>query len=179
MRKGIFIGYPDQSGSISQESVDAFFLLMKELLENHPPVNTIVIDSMHLHDFGMRMSEVDADDFIGFPVMRPDGGVIDDRGFPYAASIPSHEHGTLCALSQKEIELYNIHGGEIETVEDILRYNNCKSIEDFMKLEKSNPHWSHEVLRGRYTPPIIKKCDCGAKHTSFPNHHYHWCQAKC
>ena len=23
-----------------------------------------------------------------------------------------------------------------------------------------------------------KKCDCGAKHTSFPQHHLHWCSAK-
>lgn len=21
----------------------------------------------------------------------------------------------------------------------------------------------------------VKKCDCGAKHTSFPNHHMSWC----
>lgn len=31
-----------------------------------------------------------------------------------------------------------------------------------------------------YLKPIVprirpKKCSCGAKHTSFPNHHEHWC----
>ena len=24
----------------------------------------------------------------------------------------------------------------------------------------------------------LRTCDCGAKHTSFPNHHYHWCGSK-
>jgi hypothetical protein len=82
-------------------------------------------------------------------------------------------------LSQKEIELYKIRSSEIETVEDILKHANCNSIIEYMKLEVSSPHWVHEILRKRYTPPVIKECDCGAKHTSFKQVHYHWCQAKC
>jgi hypothetical protein len=27
-------------------------------------------------------------------------------------------------------------------------------------------------------PTLKSSCDCGAKHTSFPNHHYNWCGAK-
>lgn len=27
-------------------------------------------------------------------------------------------------------------------------------------------------------PLIIKRCTCGAKYTSFPNHHYDWCDIK-
>lgn len=26
--------------------------------------------------------------------------------------------------------------------------------------------------------PELKRCDCGAKHTAFPNHHSNWCTAK-
>jgi hypothetical protein len=36
------------------------------------------------------------------------------------------------------------------------------SSEDYIGL----PNWKEKI------------CDCGAKHTSFPKHHYHWCKTQ-
>lgn len=39
--------------------------------------------------------------------------------------------------------------------------------------------WDNFVFEDELPPPIPKpECDCGSKHTSFKNHHYHWCSTR-
>lgn len=59
--------------------------------------------------------------------------------------------------------------------------------EDMIGLPEWNQPNIDERLNGKFLDkpeskighiPELKRCDCGAKHTAFPNHHSNWCSAK-
>jgi hypothetical protein len=171
MSKKIQIIGPDYSGSISQESIDSFMKTIGELLRDHPV--TVI-----------SMSDVDhRSDFIGLPTWK-----LGEDDFPLDSiaamqSVPELEH----SIMSKQYEKYEIVAHEIDYIKYIITKWGASSIDDFMKIHEAKfdgnfeANHTRNVLKSRHERFLSRQpkvCDCGAKHTSFPNHHYHWCKTK-
>jgi hypothetical protein len=95
------------------------------------------------------------------------------------ATPPALEH----SIMSRQYEIYAIDEHEKEIVEDALLKHNVGSIDAFLALPDSYfegkffANHMRIVLKGRKRA-VPKVCDCGARHTSFPNHHLHWCSVK-
>lgn len=163
--KNKILGF-DFNGSISQEDMDKFLSIMEEAL-NSNPVRSIVMDSA---------------DFIGLPTWN-----LGETDFPTILDMGFSSANTFLTISELDKERFALTDeDEVKFVVSILATNNVKTIDDFLAIHdakfEDNYHMNHvrRALRKRlemYVPKVPKQCNCGAKHTSFPNHHYNWCSA--
>jgi hypothetical protein len=90
-------------------------------------------------------------------------------------------------VMEQQYKEYDIAPMEEEYIRAALQHVNCKTIDEFMKLDESQLNQSYRlmhlqhVLKERRDAVIARQpkiCDCGSKHTSFPNHHYYWCSMR-
>ena len=112
--------------------------------------------------------------------------LINQINIDVSAAIDAHHHRQLNVFEQ---EMLRAHDAKYEAILEAVRSVFCdQPISDrlpdgfkiiamdsiqSMAIDASDyiglPTWKEE-------PP--KLCDCGAKHTSFPNHHLNWCSTK-
>lgn len=85
----------------------------------------------------------------------------------------------------KELKIFKLNTHDANVCYDVAHQYNCATITEFLKIDNIRLPFHRSLqslLIDRYeagNPKFeLKECDCGAKHTSFPKHHYHWCSVK-
>lgn len=134
------------------------------------------LEILRLHDekceeMKQSLTRPDPSEFVGLPTWTE----------PQSAATFVLERQVL----DEQFKKYGVTTYEEDAIKNILKANKCRDIDEFMKLPYGKQDGYTQqvlyILQTRYEKlekAKPKVCDCGSKHTSFPNHHYHWCSIK-